>query len=181
MGNQKTTHPRERPVIVDEDVTPRASGVELPRVGPRENVLVDDDEKVCRVISDEEVDAWYVDNGINMFKLRAVDYLTLDCDKEIIDIWYAGMPRKAGMRLGSISLESGKRATQYKKSKGVIYPIDDRGNVLLNQTNTPNLVFIRAWYHKEAQRVHAERVQLAEVVHAFASAIGALGNARGSH
>jgi hypothetical protein len=177
MGNQKTKQARGHLVIVDEDVTPGGSGVELPRVGPRENVLVDDDAKNCRVISDEEVDAWYVDNGINLFKLRAVDFLTLNCDKETLDIWYAGMPRKADMRLGSISLESGKRATQYRKSKGVIYPIDDRGNLLLNDTNTPNLAFIRRWYHKEAARVHAERVRIAEIVHEFADIMGNFSNA----
>lgn len=179
MGNQKTQPSRGRLVIIDEDRTRHAPpGVDLPRVGPRENVLVDDDKKVCRVISDEELDRSYVDSGIDMFKLRQVDFLTLDCDKETVDIWYSG-GRRAGMRLGSIALTSGKRATQYKKSKGVIYPTDDRGNVLLDDTNTPNLAAIRRWYHKEAARVHAERVMWAEVVHHFASAIGALGSASG--
>ena len=179
MGDHKAKRPGSSFVIIDEDRTRHAPGVDLPRVGPRENVLVDDDEKVCRVISDEELDESYVDNAINIFKLRQVDFVTLDCDKETIDIWYVGS-RKAAMRLGSISVDSGKRATQYKKSKGVIYPIDDRGTVLLNDTNTPNLAFIRRWYRKEAQRAHAERVKLAEVVHAFASIVGSLGNARGS-
>jgi hypothetical protein len=178
MGNQKATRPGSRVVIIDERVTPQGSGVDLPRVGPHENVLVDDDEKVCRVISDEELDRSYVDSGIDMFKLRQVDFLTLDCDKETVDIWYFGS-RKTDMRLGSIALTPGKRATQYKKSKGVIHPIDDRGNVLLNDTNTPNLAAIRRWYHKEAARVHAERVMWAEVIHHFASAIGTLGNASG--
>jgi hypothetical protein len=179
MGNQKTTRPGSRPVLIDEDRL-RPSGVDLPRVGPRENVLLDDDKRVCRVVSDEEVDKSYVDNGIDLFKLRQVDFLTLDCDKETLDIWYVG-GRKADLRLGSIALTPGKRATQYKKSKGVIYPIDDRGNVLLNDTNTPNLAFIRKWYHKEAARLHAERVLIAEMVHHFASCIGALGQAGSSH
>lgn len=178
MGDQKAKQPGSRVVIVDARVTPHVPGVDLPRLGPHENVLVDDDKKVCRVISDQELDKSYIDSDIDMFKLRRVDFLTLDCDKETIDIWYVN-GRKADMRLGSIALTPGKRATQYKKSKGVIYPIDDAGNLLLNDTNTPNLAAIRSWYHKEAARVHAERVMWAEVVHHFASAIGALGTASG--
>jgi hypothetical protein len=178
MSNQKTKRPGGHLVIIDEDVTPPVSGVELPRVGPRENVLLDDDEGVCRVISDEELDESYVDNGINTYKLRQIDFLTKDCDKEMLDISYFGR-RKSEMRLGSIAITAGKRATQYKKSKSVIYPVDDLGRLLLNDTNTPNLAFIRRWYHKEVQRALAERVRLAEMVHAFASAVGSLGNARG--
>lgn len=162
--------------FIDVGLLPPVAGLEVPTVGPHEYVLVDGDERVCRVIGDRELDASYVDNNIETFKLDGVDWLTLDVDKEAIKIVYFN-GSAASFPLGWVSLEAGRTADQYYKTKGVIYPIDNAGALLLNATNTPNLVRIRRWYHKEARRVNDQRIQIAEVVHAFAEAIGALGNA----
>jgi hypothetical protein len=66
---------------------------------------------------------------------------------------------------------------RYGKTNGVIYPIDDAGTLLLNPTNTPHLVDIRAWYYNEAKRVNDQRLQVAEIVLDFAEAISELGYA----
>jgi hypothetical protein len=171
MSKPKSKPQNPRPILVDGDLLPSVPGINLPTVGPHQHVLLDDDQHVCRVIDDRELTASYADNNINTFKLRKVDFLTLDCDKETVDITYFNGTR-AALLLGSISLDSGRKATQYQKSNGVIYPINDAGNRLLNGTNTPRLVAMRTWYHNEARRVHAERVEIAEIVHSFTEILG---------
>lgn len=164
--------------FIDADLLPSVAGLELPTVRAREYVLVDDDERVCRVISDKELDASYVDNHIHTFTLDQVDWLTLDVDKEWVTITYTTGARTE-LLLGAISLGPGKVPAEYYKTKGVIYPIDPRGKLLLNATTTPSLVAMRTWYLDEARRVNDERVRIAETVHIFTRLIGHLGTARG--
>ena len=156
---------------------PEVDGVDLPTIEPRTYFLIDDDEKVCRVIDDAEFQAAYVDNRIDTFKLRNVDWLTLAVDKEHVDIVYED-GRKAALLLGSIDYAPGRRADEYTKIRGVIYPIDVTGTSLLNATNTPNLVAMRTWYWEEAKRVNDQRIEIAEVVHSFAQIVNQLGTAR---
>jgi hypothetical protein len=164
--------------FVDSDLLPAVSGIELPTVEPHTYVLLDDDEKVCRVISEAELEESYVDNHIDTFKLRDVHRLTLAVDKEVVDIVYESGSR-AALLLGSISFAPGMRADTYAKKAGVIYPIADDGALLLNATNTPHLVAMRTWYHDEARRVNDQRIEIAETVHYFTQLIGHLGTARG--
>ena len=165
--------------FIDADLLPSATGLELPAVETRTYALVDDDERVCRVISEAELEESYVDNNIDTFRLRGVNWLTLEIEKEYVDIVYFG-GAKASLLLGSISFGAGERAKHYAKKGGVIYPIDEFGVLLLNATNTPRLRAIRTWYNKETLRVSAERLEIAEIVHSFSGAIGVLGNAGGT-
>jgi hypothetical protein len=150
-------------------------GVTLPTVSAREYAIVDHDDKVCRVVDQEEFDTFYVDRNIDTFKLRGVDWLTLDVDRNIVDIDYED-GRRASIVLGSIDLSAPPRTEQYGKSGGVIYPIDESGALRLNATDTPNLVAMRRWYLDEAKRVNDERIKIAEVVHTFAQIINVLGS-----
>jgi hypothetical protein len=151
-------------------------GVTLPSVEAREYVVIDHDDKVCRVVDEAEFDETYVDRHIDTFKLRAVNWLTLDVDKNIVDVDYED-GRRASFVLGAIDLSAPVRTTQYGKTGGVIYPIDEAGALRLNATDTPNLVAMRRWYLGEARRVNDERIKIAEVVHQFAQIINVLGSA----
>lgn len=151
-------------------------GITLPSVSPREYVVVDHDDRVCRVVDEIEFDATYVDRNIDTFRLRGVNWLTLDVDKNVVDIDYED-GRRASIVLGTIDLSAPLRTQQYGKSGGVIYPIDESGAMRLNATDTPNLAAMRRWYHREAKRVNDERIEVAEVVHAFAQIINTLGTA----
>jgi len=162
--------------LINADLLPPVAGLDEPTVESHTYTLVDDDRQECRVISEDELEEAYVDNDIDTFKLRNVNWLTLDVDKQYVDITYSS-GIKASVLLGAIDFDNGQRADQYGKSHGVIYPIDDSGALLLNKTNTPRLVAMRTWYWNEAKRVNDERIEIAEVVHSFAEAIGALGNA----
>lgn len=164
--------------FIDSDLLPSVSGLELPTVELHTYPLVDDDDKVCRIISEDELEESYVDNNIDTFRLEAVDWLTLDVDREYVEIVYFGGARTS-LLLGSISFSVGTTAEQYAKSNGVIYPINSFGGLLLDATNTPRLVAMRTWYHREAKRVNDQRIEIAEVVHSFAGIIGHLGNTVG--
>ncbi len=167
--------PLTRP-LVDINDFPPVPGLNPAEVGPHKFVLIDDDQRMCRVIDDAEFDESYLDSNIATFKLRGVDWLTLAVDKEIVDLTYFD-PRKASMLLGSISLDLGRQAPHYAKVNGVIYPIDLKGFQMLNGANTPNLVGMRRWYHAEVKRLVDERVEIGEVVHAFTKNIARLGTA----
>jgi hypothetical protein len=165
-----------RLIKFDSDLLPDVPGLNLPTIENRTYVLVDDDARVCRVIDQDELDASYVDNHIATFKLRDVNWLTLDVDNQFVDITYTN-GNTTSLLLGSISYSGGVRTDQYGQTGGVIYPIDAGGNLQLNATNTPQLVAMRVWYYNEAKRVNDERIQIAEIVHAFADVIGHLGHA----
>jgi hypothetical protein len=165
-------------LILDPDSPLIAEGVNLPTVEPHTYVLLDDDTQECRVISEDELEASYVDNNIESFQLQDVNWLTLEVDNEYVTITYSN-GTQTSLLLGSIDLEGGSSAAEYVKRHDIIYPIDQSGNVLLDANNTPNLVAVRNWYLAEARRLNDERLEIAEIVHAFAEDIGGLGH--GSH
>lgn len=160
----------------DSDLLPQVAGLELPTVESRSYILVDDDEKVCRVISEAEFDASYVDNDIRTFQLQDLNWLTLDVDNQYVTLTY-GDGRQTAILLGSVSLDGAPQVAEFAKRNGIIYPIDETGALQFDATNTPNLLRIREWYLTEAKRVNDERLQIAEIVHAFSEAIGELGHA----
>jgi hypothetical protein len=163
-------------INVDSGLLDQVPGVKLPGVEPSTYVLVDNDAKECRVIQEDEFTASYIDRDIQTFQLQDINVLTLDVDNHNVTLTY-GNGSQTSLMLGSISFSGGGMADQYAKSGGIIYPIDEGGMVLLDGTNTPNLVAIRTWYQNEAKRVNDQRLQVAEVVHAFADMIAESGHA----
>ena len=153
-----------------------ASAVDLPGVDPGNYVLVDNDAKVCRTITDDDLAAASVDNNIATYRLLDVNWLTLDIENQTLSITYTD-GRVANMILGSINYNSAPvRSQEFGQTGGVIFPIDEEGNPQFDLSNTPNLAAIHVWYWQEAKRVNDERIEIAEVVHAFSEAIGHLGH-----
>jgi hypothetical protein len=151
-----------------------ASGVNLPEVDPGSYVLVDNDAKVCRTITDDDLAVASVDNNIATFRLLDINWLTLDIDNQTLSITYTD-GRTANVVLGSINYNSAPvRSQEFGQTDGVIYPIDEEGNPLLDLSNTPNLAAIHVWYWREAKRVNDEHLQMAELVHAFTEDIAHL-------
>jgi hypothetical protein len=150
---------------------PDVPGVDVPVTDPPSYVLVDNDAQVCRVISSVDLDASYVDNNIDTFRLLDVNSLSLDqIDSEYLSINYTNGATTA-LQLGSIDFGAPVRTDQYGQSGGIIYPIDSSGKLALNATNTPHLAAMRTWYLNEAKRVNDEHLQIAEIVHKFAEII----------
>jgi hypothetical protein len=163
-------------LILDPGSPLIGEGVKLPVLEPHTYALLDDDAQQCRVISEDELEASYVDNNIGTYQLQDVSWLTLDVDNQYVTITYSS-GAQTSLLLGSIDLGRGPSADQYVKRNGIIYSIDGSGSVLLDADNTPNLVAIRNWYLAEAKRVNDERLQIAEIVHAFTEDIAGLGHA----
>jgi hypothetical protein len=160
-------------VKFDPDLVSQA--VDLPEVDPGSYTLVDNDGKSCRRITDDDLAAWSVDNHIASFRLLDINWLTLDVDNQTLSLTYES-GATARVVLGSIADSTPGPPPFYGQSNGIIYPIDESGNLLLNGSTTPNLVAIRAWYHGEAKRVNDQRLQVAEVAHAFTDIIGNVSN-----
>jgi hypothetical protein len=161
-------------LISDPELFGDLPGLTLPGVEAHTYVLVDDDAKECRIISEDELEASYVDNHIDGYQLQDVNSLTgLDPDsmgKEYLTITYSS-GAQISLQLGLIDfLSAPVRTEQYAKSDGIIYPVDDSGTLRLNTVDTPNLVNIRKWYLDEAKRVNDEHLEMAEIVHAFVKA-----------
>src|SRR5216684_6561333 len=165
-----------RLVVFPPDVLPTPDNLVLPSVEEHKYSLVDDDAKVCRIITEDELNASYVDSNIRAFQLQDVNILTLDVDNQFVTLTYDHSVQTS-LLLGSIDYGRGVKAEQYGMTNGIIYPIDSGGQLLLNLTNTPNLVAIRTWYYNEAKRLNDQRLQMAEIVHDFTEAIGGLGHA----
>lgn len=159
----------------DSDLLPDVPNQTLPGVDEKKYVLVDNDASQCRVIGEDEFNASYVDKNIDTYQLADVNWLTLDVDNQFVILTYTGGAQTA-LLLSSIDLENGTKAEEYGKTNGIIYPIDASGAFLFNATNTPDLVAVRTWYHDQAKQLNDQRLQIAEVVHAFADIIGELGH-----
>ena len=168
-----TTKTRVTLVHFDPEILADVPGLVLPSTEPRSYTLVDNDAKVCRSISDDELQATYVDNNIDTYQLLDVNLLTLDVDNQYVTLNYTNGANTA-LLLGSIDYGAPVRTEEYGQSNGIIYPIDSDGNLLLNATNTPNLAAIRVWYYNEAKRINDQRLQIAEIVHSFAQNISDL-------
>jgi len=165
-------------LIVDSDseLIAELPDLNLPSLEAHTYPLLDDDLKECRIITEDELEASYVDNNIDVFQLQEIDWLTLDVDNQYVTITYDGGDQTSVL-LGSIEYGGGGRVEQYAKRNNIIYPIDASGHLKFDATNTPQLVAIRTWYYNEAKRVNDEHLEIAEMVHAFSEAIGELGHA----
>ena len=154
----------------DSDLLNEVPDLNLPSLEPHTYVLVDDDAKECRVISEDELEESYVDNNIETYVLEDVNAFALDqIDSEYLKIIYSAGPQ-ISLLLGSIDFHGGARVDQYAKRNDIIYPIDESGRLRLNATNTPNLVNMRKWYLEEAKRVNDEHLEIADLVHQFVEA-----------
>ena len=98
--------------FIDSDLLPPVPGLDPPTLEPHTYVLVDNDAKVCRVISEVELEASYVDNNIETFQLQDINVLTLDVDNHDVNITYSSGAKASFLMLGSIDFEDGRMAEQ---------------------------------------------------------------------
>ncbi len=153
--------------FVDVTLLPPAPGVTVPTIETRTFMLLDDDAQECRVIQQDELEASYVDNNITTFQLN--DYSPADdtmLNNENVTFTYAS-GAQITIKLGLIDMNLALRAPQYVKRDGLIYPIDDSGNLMLNVVNTPNLYNIHKWYHDKAVEANNTDLKFAKIVYAF--------------
>jgi len=132
--------------------------------------LDDDDAGVCRWATKDEIRSMYVDNPVTASALQP-DVWTLSTDQidgESITFGYSN-GASLTTTLGAIDMNYGALATRYRKSGGIAYPADDGGNVIINASTAPRLVHLRSWVHDQLRERSEQRLQMAELVNAFAS------------
>jgi hypothetical protein len=148
---------------------PDVAGLTPPALTTKTFLLLDDDAQECRIISQDELEAAYVDNNISTYQLADIDAFGLQVDKEqLILVFNSG--KQASILLGLVDWDTAIRADEYLKSDGIIYPVDESGNLMLNVVNTPNLVYIRKRYHDQAKAASDTDVKFATLVYKFVEA-----------
>jgi len=172
QDDQAQHHPAHVRLIDESElerqgVAPPPADVEIPTVDGQ-ITLDDDDAGVCRFATKDEIRDIYVDNPITASPVQ-FDVWTLEgIDNQSITFGYANGTQYT-VQVGQINWDSGPGASRYRKYGNIVYPTDDGGNVLNNAVTMPRLAHVRVWLHDQIREIAAERLQMAELVNAFAS------------
>lgn len=163
-------------IVTDDDLRKQGAillednpDLEEPTVDPSRYALIDDDEKNCRVIDQDEFAASYVDDNITKCYLADFSPFEETLDNEYLVVNYTN-GQQIQIQFGLIAAGPEVRAVEYFKTKGLIYPVDDSGVVQLNSVNTPTLVYTRDWVIDQWKEASQENLQMAELVNAFVQA-----------
>ena len=148
---------------------PVSDEIDYPSVGGG-LVLDDDDAQVCRYATAGELEPMYVDNAVGVSDVQA-DVWTLEIDDSEITFTLPN-GRTWTTKVGELRGDRSGSAQRYRKSGDVVFPTDDNGYLLLNQTTTPRLYGLYWWLREQVRERSQQRVEIAEVVYAFTSIIG---------
>lgn len=172
-----TTTPIVNAHLVDVDdlkkagvaVADDSSNMQTPTTEHTYSVL-DNDAKTCRTADETEFKSSYVDYNISTFRLQDASPFEETLDNENLIITYSG-GTTATIRFGLISTDNSPLpAGEFAKDNGLIYPIDDSGDLQLNATNTPVLAATRQWVLDQWTAAGTENVKMAELVNEFVHA-----------
>lgn len=120
------------------------------------------------------VDSIYVDNNIVSLSLQP-DVWTLEIDNQPLNLWYAD-GHEFQILLGSILDSYDGPARLVQMSNGLVAGADHSMQPMFNAFTTPRLTWIRHELHRRVQELAAERLELAQIVHAFTEIISAYGS-----
>ena len=159
---------RDRPTVRFLDVKnfprlqPDDFGGVVPAIDAREVVVLDHDQRECRIISEDEFIRFYLDNNIQRIApinqaLFLTPNNTID-DKDLHLEYHHGA--SLVLRLGDISLSHASRAHGFCKTNGIIFPVNRQGILMLDATNTPRLAAIRRDFNQQVQNLTAEMLEL---------------------
>jgi hypothetical protein len=158
-----------RLIVDDGNLLSQVPDLKEPSLQPHAYLLLDDDAKECRIIPEDELEASYVDNNISRYQLDDISPLDPQVDKQFLIITFS-TNAQTSILLGLVDWDAAIRAEQYVKRDGIIYPVDDSGNLMLNVVNTPNLVSIRKKYHSDEQAASETNLKFANLVYEFVQA-----------
>ena len=153
--------------------------LEMPTLAPLEFSLIDHDNQECRIVSKEEIRPLHVDNEIDFIDQLHPSPWTLsivDIDQQMLHITYND-GRTLGITLGHV----GKQRKDfnptrfYRQIEGIVFPIDENGNLLMDMTNAPLLSALRSDIHLQLRNMMKTRLEIAEITAIFAGAISNLG------
>jgi hypothetical protein len=115
-----------------------------------------------------EFKASYVDYNISTCHLQDSSPFEESLDNENLIVSYSNGTNTT-IRFGLIdeSGAGGSPAEQYAKTDGLIYPIDDAGNLVMDATNTPTLAATRQWVLDRWKQAGADNLKMAELVNEF--------------
>ncbi len=124
------------------------------------------------------VDSIYVDNNIVALSIQP-DAWTLEIDNEQLNLWYSA-GNEFQLPLGTILDSWDGPSKLVQMSNGLIASADHNLQPMFNAFTTPRLRWIRWDLHRRIQELAEQRLELAELVAAFATIIGAYGGLDGT-
>jgi len=132
--------------------------------------ILDNDSKTCRIADEAEFKQSYVDYNISLFRLQDASPFEESLDNENLIVTYAD-GTVTTIRFGLISTDNSPAPVdEYAKTGGLIYPIDDNGDLQLNATNTPVLAATRQWVLDQWVAASKENLKMAQLVNDFVNA-----------
>lgn len=156
--------------------------VQLPEIRAHEYSLDDYDEKICRIINIGELELTHVDKNIGIDSIKPIvnnpwDLTTNYSDKQDLIITYTN-GRKLCIQLGKISVKSGLFTYKYLQVAGISFPIDKKGRLLMNFSNTPVLSNLRRSFHEQIKSIGRSRLEVLEIGAIFADILGGYSKGR---
>lgn len=143
---------------------PLPPGVDLPT--EEEIPLQDDDAQQSRLVTWPEIQALYVDNPVDASPVQP-DVWTLEIDSQSVTLTYSNGAQYSVV-LGCIDWDNSVGADHYLQTGNIVFPVDQGGTVMLNKATAPHLVYMRTYLHEEVQKASQDRLDIAEIVNAFA-------------
>jgi len=152
--------------------------VKLPTTHDDLVTLRNTEEGFTKQVKRSEVLKWdnYVDNGIASLKVRIIDPYSLKVGP--MQISYSD-GRTTSVPLKSVLDGARPQATRFVYKHGFINPVDEAWKDAFDNNNTPNIVLCSQWVRQQLLRISQDRLQIAEIVAAFASIVAGLGGAAG--
>jgi hypothetical protein len=173
MSNPSNYPGANGPLIDVDDLrdagVPVSDEIDYPTVGG-DYVLDDDDEQVCRYATRDEIVPMYIDNAVQVSDVQA-DVWTLEIDQSEITFTYAN-GRSWTTTVGQLRGDGGGHAERYRKTGDLVFPSDAGGYTIINDTTCPRLVALYGWMHEQMRERSEQRLEIAEIVSAFAQIIG---------
>ena len=142
--------------------------MELPTVQEHEYTVDDEDSQQCYFIGERELAPIYVDNAVEVSPVQP-DVWTLDTDNEYVTFTYND-GSTGGHAARRHQLSGGSNPDRLVKYNGVVYPMEG-SNAAYNPHTTPRLAELREWVLDQTCEASEVRVEIAELVNAFAQQI----------
>jgi hypothetical protein len=136
-------------------------------------------EKLAMIRSEVMKSERYIDNAVDVLAAASPGNIwTLD-ERTVTLVFTSKKGLKYTVMLTDIDLSSKGQAIQFVRKGGYIYPVRSDGSDLLDESNTPRLVFAAKYVHERIAKARIARLEAANLVFSFQIALAQLAGSAG--
>ena len=154
--------------------------LELPASSSLGFVLLDEDSQECRAIENDELELIFLENGIKDILPLHPNPWTLspeEIEKQALKIIYHD-GRSIGVKISLIDLNPKMLTRRFVKTKGVAFPVDQEGKILLDSANTPFMADLKENIFKQLMQRAEDRLEVAQLVSIFSDILSNYSNVK---